>query len=119
MSTSEPKGYFTKPWQGSEAPATDPDPVDPAPDAPVATSDPVDGPTPEELEASLERAAAIRRKAEADALAQEAKRQATRDEVAKAQQEQAQRDWEAGRARADKAHKDYLASLTDKYWSSR
>lgn len=60
----------------------------------------------DEYEASLERAAAIRQKAEAEALAQEAKRQAIRDDIAKAQRDQAQADWVAGTARADKVHKD-------------
>lgn len=72
----------------------------------------------DEYEASLERAAAIRQKAEAEALVQEAARQAIRDDIAKAQREQAQLDWKAGTARADASHKAYMASLTNKYWSS-
>ena len=72
----------------------------------------------DDYEASVERANEIIQAAHQDAMAQEAKRQAIRAEVAKAQQDQAQADWKAGVKRADDAHKAYIESLTNKYWSS-
>lgn len=72
----------------------------------------------EEYEASMDRAAEILQEAHEDAMRQEAARQVIRDGIAKAQFDLGQSNWEAGAKRSDDAHKAFIESLTNKYWSS-
>lgn len=72
----------------------------------------------DEYAASLERADEIRAKSLKEAAAEEAKRQAMRDEVTALENKLWQERWDASKKRSDKSHTDYMASLTNKYWSS-